>query len=118
MEDPRCCGTGTCIINAEGYCWCGQRWDGTRMCFPEAADRTTEVFPDLARRLQNPLARLTEDLLSLRTLRPVPCHRDLHEGQILMHQGSVGLLDFDTLRLGEGISPTAASTRASRDSDS
>jgi hypothetical protein len=36
MEDPRCCGTGTCIINAEGYCWCGQRWDGTRMCFPES----------------------------------------------------------------------------------
>lgn len=65
------------------------------------AYRATEVFPDLARRLQNPLARLTEDLLSLRTLHPVPCHRDLHEGQILMHQGSVGLMDFDTLRLGD-----------------
>ena len=37
MEDPRCCGTGTCIINAEGLCWCGQRWDGTRMCYPEPA---------------------------------------------------------------------------------
>lgn len=37
MEDPRCCGTGTCIINEEGFCWCGQRWDGTRMCFPEPA---------------------------------------------------------------------------------
>ncbi len=35
MEDPRCCGTGTCIINAEGFCWCGQRWDGERMCFPD-----------------------------------------------------------------------------------
>jgi len=35
MEDPRCCGTGTCIINEDGLCWCGQRWDGTRMCFPE-----------------------------------------------------------------------------------
>ena len=35
MEDTRCCGTGTCIINAEGFCWCGQRWDGTKMCFPE-----------------------------------------------------------------------------------
>jgi hypothetical protein len=38
MEDTRCCGTGTCIINAQGYCWCGQRWDGTRMCFPERAE--------------------------------------------------------------------------------
>ena len=44
MEDTRCCGTGTCIITAQGYCWCGQRWDGTRMCFPERAgsDRQDE----------------------------------------------------------------------------
>lgn len=33
-EDPRCCGTGACIINAEGYCWCGQKWDGSRMSRP------------------------------------------------------------------------------------
>ena len=32
-EDLRCCGTGTCLINAEGFCWCGQRWDGEKMCF-------------------------------------------------------------------------------------
>ncbi len=31
-EDPRCCGSGTCIIDPEGHCWCGQRWDGQRMC--------------------------------------------------------------------------------------
>ncbi|MEY4712322.1 MAG: hypothetical protein RIS88_1777 [Pseudomonadota bacterium] len=36
-EDPRCCGTGTCIINAEGLCWCGQWWDGEKMCFPDQA---------------------------------------------------------------------------------
>jgi len=35
MEDTRCCGTGTCIINADGECWCGQRWNGTQMSFPE-----------------------------------------------------------------------------------
>jgi len=34
-EDTRCCGTGTCIINSEGECWCGQRWDGEKMCFPK-----------------------------------------------------------------------------------
>jgi hypothetical protein len=33
-DDLRCCGTGTCIINAEGLCWCGQKWDGEKMCFP------------------------------------------------------------------------------------
>ena len=34
-DDERCCGTGTCLINAEGQCWCGQRWDGEKMCFAE-----------------------------------------------------------------------------------
>ena len=44
--DPRCCGSGTCIIDAEGRCWCGQRWDGERMCHdtpPPAA--TGDVAP-------------------------------------------------------------------------
>ena len=35
MEDERCCGTGTCLINAEGVCWCGQKWDGETMCTPQ-----------------------------------------------------------------------------------
>ena len=34
-DDPRCCGTGTCMINADGFCWCGQRWDGEKMRLPE-----------------------------------------------------------------------------------
>jgi hypothetical protein len=35
--DTRCCGSGTCIIDAEGRCWCGQRWDGERMCHTPVA---------------------------------------------------------------------------------
>jgi hypothetical protein len=31
-EDLRCCGSGTCIIDSEGRCWCGQHWDGQKMC--------------------------------------------------------------------------------------
>jgi hypothetical protein len=34
-EDPRCCGTGTCIIDPEGRCWCGQQWDGEKMDMPK-----------------------------------------------------------------------------------
>ena len=34
-EDPRCCGTGTCIIDPEGFCWCGQKWDGEKMAMPK-----------------------------------------------------------------------------------
>jgi hypothetical protein len=32
--DERCCGTGTCILDAQGLCWCGQQWDGLTMCKP------------------------------------------------------------------------------------
>ena len=30
-EDLRCCGSGTCIVDTEGRCWCGQQWDGQKM---------------------------------------------------------------------------------------
>jgi hypothetical protein len=30
-EDPRSCGSIACIINAEGCCWCGLKWDGQKM---------------------------------------------------------------------------------------
>jgi hypothetical protein len=50
-QDPRCCGSGTCIINAEGECWCGQRWDGTKMCQPyyinESGARVNAVTGEL-----------------------------------------------------------------------
>ena len=36
-EDPRCCGSGTCIIDPEGRCWCGQQWDGEKMAAPGSA---------------------------------------------------------------------------------
>lgn len=30
-SDSRCCGSGACIINDAGECWCGQKWDGEKM---------------------------------------------------------------------------------------
>ena len=36
QDDERCCGTGTCIIDVQGRCWCGQQWDGEKMCHPVA----------------------------------------------------------------------------------
>ena len=29
-KDPRCCGSGTCIIDTDGRCWCGHQWDGQK----------------------------------------------------------------------------------------
>jgi hypothetical protein len=42
-EDPRCCGTGTCIIDPQGRCWCGQEWDGKKMAMPKLELPTDEV---------------------------------------------------------------------------
>jgi hypothetical protein len=36
QDDERCCGTGTCLIDESGRCWCGQQWDGKTMCAPGA----------------------------------------------------------------------------------
>jgi hypothetical protein len=33
-DDPRCCGSGTCIIDADGRCWCGKQANGREMCAP------------------------------------------------------------------------------------
>jgi Phosphotransferase enzyme family len=65
------------------------------------AARTAAVFPELAARLAGPLARLRDGLSGLFEPDPVLCHRDLHEGQILLAAGRAGLLDFDTLRRGD-----------------
>jgi len=48
-DDLRCCGSGTCLINADGYCWCGQRWDGEKMCTPT----TQAVNPDPDAKLED-----------------------------------------------------------------
>ena len=37
-KDERCCGSGACIINDEGLCWCGQQWNGIKMCRPAAPE--------------------------------------------------------------------------------
>lgn len=44
-DDERCCGTGTCLIDAEGRCWCGQQWDGEKMCFQSPANTDAASAP-------------------------------------------------------------------------
>jgi hypothetical protein len=46
-DDPRCCGSGTCIIDTEGRCWCGQQWNGHEMCAP-ALEPVPAARPDPA----------------------------------------------------------------------
>jgi hypothetical protein len=44
-DDPRCCGSGTCIIDLKGRCWCGQQWDD---CLTDRPPVATEepIFED------------------------------------------------------------------------
>jgi hypothetical protein len=56
-EDSRCCGTGTCIINSQGECWCGQRWDGEKMCFQESPAQELAPIPKNSADLPAPVRR-------------------------------------------------------------
>jgi hypothetical protein len=54
MKDDRCCGSGTCIINAEGECWCGQKWDGEKMCQPYFVDESgVKINSDRSKPIQD-----------------------------------------------------------------
>jgi hypothetical protein len=47
MQDTRCCGSGACIVNADGLCWCGQKWDGTKLLKRQAAKNEPDTFASL-----------------------------------------------------------------------
>jgi hypothetical protein len=42
MQDARCCGTGTCLMDIHGRCWCGQQWDGEQLCHPSETRASAE----------------------------------------------------------------------------
>lgn len=47
MNDNRCCGSGVCIINADGMCWCGQKWDGERLLKPQHNKNESNANADI-----------------------------------------------------------------------
>ena len=48
QDDKRCCGTGTCIIDEQGACWCGQVWNGEKMCQPAQLPLESDADDNLA----------------------------------------------------------------------
>lgn len=58
--DPRCCGSGACIVDPEGRCWCGQVWDGQKMAHPPltlpSAPAPVDAAADSAPRCAMPVA--------------------------------------------------------------
>jgi len=65
------------------------------------AARLAQIFPDLSAQVQPLLIRLHDQLTAIPAVTPVLCHRDMHEGQVLLDQGRTGFLDFDTMRMGD-----------------
>lgn len=63
--------------------------------------RVSQAFPDLGTVLRPRIALTCDALRALPAVAPVTCHRDLHEGQILLFRGQAALLDFDTLSRGD-----------------
>ena len=64
-------------------------------------DRATAVFPHLTSAFRRAFDGVARALSGLSRVTPVPCHRDFHEGQVLLDGESAGILDFDTLRMGD-----------------
>jgi len=52
-----CCGSGVCIINEAGECWCGQVWDGEKM----APVPLKPIFRDESSSEENSLKTKPED---------------------------------------------------------
>ncbi len=53
--DKRCCGSGVCIINDAGECWCGQVWNGEKMVAPSLlASKPSIKLPEKNLDLSNP----------------------------------------------------------------
>lgn len=63
--------------------------------------RLALLDPATADRAARRIDRLEQALNDLPPCPPVICHRDLHEGQVLVRAGRAGIMDFDTLRLGD-----------------
>jgi hypothetical protein len=63
--------------------------------------RISRYRPDLEQSFQTALESVCQGLQSLPSVVPAPCHRDFHEGQLLLGAGVCGLLDFDTLCLAD-----------------
>jgi Phosphotransferase enzyme family len=63
--------------------------------------RISRYRADLEQTFQSALESVSRCLENLSETEPAVCHRDFHEGQLLLGGGACGLLDFDTLCLAD-----------------
>jgi hypothetical protein len=60
------------------------------------AVRLKEYLPDMLPAFLFAFHKVSNQLAALPAVKPSPCHRDFHEGQLLVHHDRCGILDFDT----------------------
>jgi aminoglycoside phosphotransferase (APT) family kinase protein len=65
------------------------------------AERAGRHLPEARAPLLTRAAAAASRLEQLPAIEPVPLHRDLHDGQVLVDGARVGLVDFDTLAAGD-----------------
>ncbi len=102
LDDARLCGTALSELREHGLPD-GELWtaDDEMAALKQWQSRIGRYRADLERPFQVALDSVSRGLLTLSPVEPTACHRDFHEGQLLLGAGVCGLLDFDTLCLAD-----------------
>lgn len=102
VEDASLCGTALKELRERGA-RDGEPWTaGDEIAGLEQWHaRISRYRADLELPFQIALERVSRSLESLPKMALAACHRDFHEGQLLLGAGGCGLLDFDTLCLAD-----------------
>jgi Phosphotransferase enzyme family len=60
------------------------------------ATHLSDHLPHILPAFMQAFAKVSSKLAALPVVQPAPCHRDFHEGQLLVNHDTCGILDFDT----------------------
>jgi len=96
-EDGKCIGRALCawrdLAPADGAAW---HVDDEIAGLAQWSERLHDHLPGLAQEFDASLTRVRHDLEDLPPVGPRACHRDFHEGQLLLEGPVCGFLDLDT----------------------
>lgn len=102
VDDASLCGTALRELREHGLPD-GELWtaDDELGGLEQWQTRISRYRADLEKPFQVAMDSVSRGFRSLSEAKPAPCHRDFHEGQLLLGAGVCGLLDFDTLCLAD-----------------
>ena len=74
-----------------------------RAILERSVAHVASLLPDLGLLATPALESVSQDLDEIPYAKPIPCHRDMHEGQVLIGETKAGLLDFDTACMADAM---------------